>query len=428
MRKVLIITHLAQSYPRIIGLAKYLTHFGWQPIILTTPFNDDLLERYGYPREFRTENRIIETPGYVSTYGSDKVSSLKSRHGFIYNMYRKKSLKPFFRFLYKRYTEIRDFPDSDKEWKHFGIKSADDYLLHDKIDAIISISPPVTSHLIAKELSKKYAISWIADLGDLWSQNINYPYSRFRKIFDKRIEKDALRYAGALVTVSEPWSRILRTLHKNKEVYTIENGFDFDETDENKVGLTSNFTITYTGQLYGKEQKHWKFLIALSDLVLEGVIDRNDVEVRFYGRKNELLENDTEKYGLKNVVKQYGIIPRGECLVRQRESQILLVINWESLGESGAQSCKIFEYLAAKRPILACGGLGNDVVERLLNETNAGFYCASIDNIKNVLKTLYVEFKTDGKVNYNENLINASKYSYHEMTRKFAKILSDCSV
>jgi undecaprenyl pyrophosphate phosphatase UppP len=46
-------------------------------------------------------------------------------------------------------------------------------------------------------------------------------------------------------------------------------------------------------------------------------------------------------------------------------------LKWEDPQERGVYSGKVFEYLAAKRPILATGGT-DDVITELLNETNAG--------------------------------------------------------
>jgi len=42
----------------------------------------------------------------------------------------------------------------------------------------ISSSPPVSTHLIASQLSKEQPIPWIADLRDLWTQN-HYIYKLF---------------------------------------------------------------------------------------------------------------------------------------------------------------------------------------------------------------------------------------------------------
>jgi glycosyltransferase involved in cell wall biosynthesis len=391
-------------------LAKYLPEFGWQPIILTTPIGENPDSQFGPPNDFKEKNRVIETWGYSSPYGKKRLTSKK---------YSK--IRPFLRFLYKYYREIAQYPDAEKDWKPFAVKTADELLQNEHVDALISCSSPVISHIIAKELKKKYVVPWIADFRDLWTQNHHYPYSPVRKMFEKKLETKTLATADALVTVSDPLAKELATLHK-KEVCTITNGFDSDKMSDGKTALTSKFTITYTGQIYAK-QDPTKLLLASKDLIANGVVDPNRVEIRFYGPESLALENKTNELGLSNIVRQYGVMPREFCFEKQKESQLLLLFNWEDPRQRGVYSGKIFEYLAARRPILATGG-ADSVVTDLLKETNAGVDAHTVEDIKNAFEKSYSEYKLRGKVSYQGNMEKISKYSYREMARKFAAIMN----
>jgi hypothetical protein len=212
-------------------------------------------------------------------------------------------------------------------------------------------------------------------------------------------------------------------LHKREAVYAITNGFDPDKMSNGQIDLTSKFTITYTGLIYTGKQDPSKLFAALRDLISDGVIDPDDVEIRFYGPENELLGREIEEYGLSAIAKQYGVVPREIALEKQRESQLLLLLNWEDKQEKGVYPGKVFEYLAAQRPILATGGFGNDVIENLLEETKTSLYCKTGEDIKKVLSELYSEYKLTGKVSYNGDIAKINKYSYREMARKFAEIL-----
>jgi glycosyltransferase involved in cell wall biosynthesis len=415
------VTNLFYASPRIPGLAKYLPEFGWQPIILTTPLGDRPDERFGPPNDFRKNNRVIETFGYTSQkdvgVGVSAKKQLASKKPFKY-------VKPLIRFLYKRYLEIVHYPDAEKGWKPFAVKAGDELLKEEDIDAMISDSSPVTAHIIAKELKSKFNIPWVADFRDLWTQNHNYPYTKLRKLFEKRLEIKTLATADALVTVSPLWTEQLQVLHKGKMAYTITNGFDPEKMSDGKGNLTSKFTITYTGQIY-KKQDPSKLLIALKDLIFQGTINPNEVEVRFYGPQNKQLFKNIEECGLSAVVKQCGIISREASFEKQRESQILLLLNWEDPLVKGVIPGKIFEYFAAQRPLLVTGGFGNDVVEMLLKETNSGMYCSTIEDIKKALKEFYSEYKFKGRVTYNGNIEKINQYSYREMARKFANLLNN---
>ncbi len=243
--------------------------------------------------------------------------------------------------LYKYYREIAHYPDSEKGWKPFAVKAGDELLQNEDIDAMISSSSPVTCHIIARELKERHKIPWVADFRDLWTQNHNYPYSILRKLFEKKLELKTLSMADALVTVSSPLAYKLAMLHKRRQVYTITNGFDPEKMSDGKANLTSKFTITYTGQIYTKQDPS-KLLVALKDLISGRAIDPNDVDVRFYGPENGLLAKKIEEYGLSAIVRQCGIVPREISFEKQRESQLLLLLKWEDPRERGIYHWKSF--------------------------------------------------------------------------------------
>jgi len=88
----------------------------------------------------------------------------------------------------------------------------------------------------------------------------------------------------------------------------------------------------------------------------------------------------------------------------------------------GSIQPKIFEYLAARRPVLAVGGFP-DVVDQLLDETKAGVSGQTGEDIKAVLLRLYQEYKSTGAVSYSGDEAETSKYSHREMAKRFAAIL-----
>ncbi len=391
-------------------MAKYLPEFGWQPIILTTPIGENSDSQFGPPNDFKEKNRVIETYGYSSSYGKKRLASKKYS-----------GIRPFLKFLYKYYQEIVQYPDAEKRWTPFAVKAGDELLQNEDIEAIISSSSPVTSHIIANELKKRHNIPWVADFRDLWTQNHNYSYSSLRKLFEKKLELRTLATADALVAVSQPWAKELSILHK-KKAYAITNGFDPDKMSRRDVNLTLKFTITYTGQIYTKQDPS-KFLFALKDLTSHGAIDPKDVEVRFYGPEEGSLAKKIEEYQLSNIVRQYGVVPRQISFEKQKESQLLLLFKWEDPQERGWHSGKIFEYLAAMRPILATGGT-TDVITELLNETNAGIDAQTVEDVRDALKKAYTEYKLQGKVGYQGNVEKIKRYSYREMARKFAEVIT----
>ena len=431
MKKVLIITDLVHATPRIPRVAKYLPEFGWQPIILTTP--SYIGHNLGINVEkLVKQNRVIVVP--YRNYLNHFLDITKKIFGFnSQKSNRRQADKQFgigspktsmIRFLLRIVKEISYYPDQFRDWRKSAINVCNNLMLRENIDALISSSSPVTSHIIAKEFKQQHKIPWVADLRDLWSQNHNYPYSSLRNVIDRNLELRTLSQADTLVTVSEPWTKKLTLLHKDKKVYTITNGFYPEESVNSPPNLTSKFTITYTGQIYEERQDPSKLFAALRDLIKENLINPLEIDVRFYGNEVEWLTKETEKYGLTKIVKQYGSVSRKVAIERQRESQLLLLLNWEDTSEKGVCPLKVFEYLAAQRPIIATGGFGHDVIARLLDETNAGFY-AQRDAIKEILKEAYSEYKLKGEVGYRARTETINRYSYQEKAKMFAQILDD---
>ena len=418
MKKVLIITYLPYASPRIPALAKHLPEFGWQPLILTP----------AYPKEANPELKIVETPYRDSLRLIRRLLGIKSDEDDLRKQAAERlAINPdnlFLEPLLNAAGAIFNYPDSKKGWKPFAINEGSKLLQDENIDALISSSSPVTSHIIASELKRRYKVPWLADLRDLWSQNHNYRYGPLRKLIDRRLERKTLAEADALATVSQPWADKLSRLHDGKATYIITNGFEPEAVNTLPAEVTTQFTITYTGTIYTRKQNPSGLFAALKELIANKTIDQNNIEVRFYGSETAWLNREVPKHGLSGIVRHYGLVSRQNAIEKQRESQLLLLLDWDDPQEQGVYPGKIFEYLAARRPILATGGVAGNVVSKLLDETKAGIHAPTVPNIKNALKEFYNEYAPNSKIGYQGLEPEISKYSYREIAREFAEILN----
>lgn len=110
------------------------------------------------------------------------------------------------------------------------------------------------------------------------------------------------------------------------------------------------------------------------------------------------------------------------CLGKERESQLLLLLNWNNPKEHGVYTGKVFEYLATRRPILAVGA-PKGVLSILMQETGAGVHVSNLSSLKKALANYYKEYENTGQVIYRGKEKSVNKYSHFEMARKFAKTL-----
>lgn len=399
---------------RLYGLAKYLPEHGWNPIILTPvlPGNPD------------SRFRIIQTPydDVVALWKKHMKLNPKESLNEQLGIHKPKNQLSLIDYLAYFPNEIITYPDPQKGWYKYAVRAGEKIFQETEINAILSSSKPETCHLIAKTLVEKYRIPWVADLRDLWTQNPYSNHCAFRMFAEKRLELRTLERANAIVTVSKPLADDLSRLHTHKPVYVITNGYDPEDAYFDPPRLTDKFTITYTGALYGGKRDPLMLFAALKNLIKDGTIDPEGVEVRFYGSKDSWLFDDIRNANLDDIVKVFGLVPREEALQRQRESQLLLLLLWNNPKEKGVYTGKVFEYLAARRPIIAIGGPEESVVKDLLDETQAGHYVSSSEELEIVLSKYYSDYINTGTISPIENS-SISKYSQLEMAKRFAEVL-----
>lgn len=423
MKNVLIITYIFPPSTivgglRPYGLAKYLPEFCWNPIILTPNLSG----------ESDLKCQIIQTNNedivkvWKRRFGLNEKKSLNEIHNVTI---KKNKLSIIDKITYIP-SEIITFPDAQKGWFRHAIRAGYEVIEKNKIDAIISTSPPITSHLIAKHLSDKYQLPWISDFRDLWTQN---PYSNhcfIRKFFERKLEVNTIRNSHALVTVTQPWVCELKKLFPRHQVYEIKNGFDPDIAQNNPVVLTEQFSITYTGILYNGRRDPAILFKAVRNLINKDIIDSEQINIRFFGPIEHWLFKDVKDSRLEGIVQLCGNIPRDQVLQKQRESQLLLLLLWNDPSEKGTIPAKIFEYFATKRPIIALGSPGDSVVKDLINETKTGFYVSNIQQLEEILTIYYSIFKANGSVpSIDTGTFN--QYSQKEMARKYARLLNKVS-
>ena len=421
MKKVLIISYFfppsnAIGAQRPYRLAKYFPQFGWEAIVLTPKLS-------GKPPE---GIKIIETDY------KDIVSGIKSKVGFSpeKGVHEQLGIAVSRDFNYPTWKskiikfakEIVGYPDNKKGWIKFAVESASEFLSKEKVDVIISTSGPVTTHLIARKLKLKHNIPWIADFRDLWTQNPYINKFRLIKYFEKQLERKTLYDADVIIAVTKPWIYTLKLLHKNKKIFCVTNGYDEDDFPTLLPKLTKKFTITYTGQLYNGKRDPLLLFKVITKLINENKIDSELIEIRFYGYEEDWIKEDIKKHHLESVVNFYGFLPRNDVLEKQRESQILLLLLWPNKDEEGFCPGKVYEYVGARRPIVAIGA-SEHVVKDLLKTTNAGRYTWEPNMLEDVILEYYKEYIKFGEVKYCGNN-NIEDYTYNLITNKYSEILN----
>lgn len=410
MRTVLIISHNFNSPEsvgsiRIRGLARYLPQFGWKPIILSQGVNPD------------SRHQVIS----ISPSPGQKVNLEAGLSGAV--GHRSSGIAQF---ASKVYKNIFWYPDTYHHWRREGAKTGSRILAENEVDAIISSAHAVSSHIIANRLVSQSGIPWVADFRDLWTQNHYNSHFRVRTFFERRLEIDTLKNADALVTVSEPLSKKIAQLHHDRPVFTILNGFDPDQINHDSP-QSEELAITYTGNLYKGRRDPTMLLKVLREMIDQRLVPPDRVSLQFYGKKEPWLNDTVKQFDLLDRVSIHGPVSREESIEQQRVSQVLLLLTWNNPGEDGVYTGKLFDYLAARRPILSLGFADGGVVQELLEDTGAGVHVADETTLKTVLSGMINEFDATGAVGYRGVDARVMDYSQIEMARRFARVLDQVS-
>ncbi|HKP10675.1 MAG TPA: glycosyltransferase, partial [Blastocatellia bacterium] len=271
-------------------------------------------------------------------------------------------------------------PDGQVGWYPHAVRAARGVMKSREVAAIYSTSFPVTAHLAAYRLKRASGKPWIADFRDLWTENHYADYdSRLRKRIDQRIEARLLEHADVITTVSDEWAETLRRLTRGrKRVEVIRNGFDADEFASIKARRPDRWTVTYVGLFYGVKQDPSPFLEALRRAIVSGEVAREDARFNIVGEPDPYVREMAARFGVADITHFTGFVPHAGALAEQVNSSLLLLILHQAQTNAGHIPGKLYEYLGARRPVLALVPDGFEAA-RLIRESCAGVVVGSQD-------------------------------------------------
>jgi glycosyltransferase involved in cell wall biosynthesis len=285
-------------------------------------------------------------------------------------------------------------PDASVTWNLTAIPAAIRIARREGIDVVVTTSPPGSVHFVGAAVRKATGARWLADLRDplvaFQHRRADTAATRARQAANERLARLVARRADAVSCVSEAIAEEVAGLGARGVVRTIANGCDFDDFAGLEYRPAERFRITHTGSFFGKRDPR-PFLQALRDSGL-------DVVARFVGDFRSSDREWAESLGLGDRLQLAGYAPHAESLRLQRDSEALLLLVPEADGRGrGVLSGKVFEYLAAGRPILAAVPPDGAAAE-LVRETGAGIVVApdDVEGIAGALETLHRRFRNGG--------------------------------
>jgi glycosyltransferase involved in cell wall biosynthesis len=266
-------------------------------------------------------------------------------------------------------------PDENVSWNLTAVPAAIRIARREGIDAIVTTSPPSSVHLVGAAVKRATGIPWVADLRD---SVVAHPHRHAERLLvrakeqgEHAVAKLISSYADTIVCVSDAIAAEMRERKPAGRVVTIANGSDFDDFAGLEHRPYERFRITHAGSFFGKRDPR-PFLTALHDGGL-------DIVARFLGDFRSTDREWAERLGLGDRLELIDYAPRRRSLELQRDSEALLLLIPDAGGRGkGVLSGKVFEYLAAERPILAVVP-PDGAAAALIREAGAGVVVAPDD-------------------------------------------------
>jgi glycosyltransferase involved in cell wall biosynthesis len=244
-------------------------------------------------------------------------------------------------------------------------------------DCVVTTAPPYSAHLIGLAL-KRQGLPWVADFRDGWGFESGRPEfaSSLVEAVDARLEALVVRCADARVTVTEPISRDL-THRFGVAVETITNGFDPEEAtgaDDDGLLRADRHSVVYTGTLAYSGLTPGPLLEGLRRLRQRDRPAAERLELVFAGPLSNEERGLIEAPDLADLTRALGMLQRPRVLALQRAADSLVVITG---NQSGLATGKLYEYLAAGRPILVLGA--DTAAAQVVERTGSGFAVSATD-------------------------------------------------
>lgn len=425
-KKVLIFTYYwppagGAGVQRWLKFTKYLHDFNIEPIIITVDEKqasyaqiDDSLNL-----EIKEIQRIIKTNSFeplnIFSFFAGKKNVPYA--GFA-NVNKKTTMQTISRFIRGNFF----IPDPRKGWNKYALKEADTLIKEENIDTIITTGPPHSTHLIGRKLKKKYGLKWICDMRDPWTDIYYYKdllHIPLVKKLDAKLEKKVLSECDKIITVSSGLKDIF--VNKSEEInadkiHIIPNGYDECDFKTNDRNKNNKLTVAYVGTM-AEIYEPGPFFDAFERSLQNGI----PLELKLVGKVSPPILEELRNRSCSKEVNIVGQVAHEEAIRHMQSADILLLLIPNTTDSKGILTGKFFEYLAAKRPIIAHGPKNGDI-DKILKHTMSGelFDFNDTGGMINKIESIYKEYFLQ---NYSFQSRNIESYSRQNLSHELSKVI-----
>jgi glycosyltransferase involved in cell wall biosynthesis len=374
MKKVLFITYYwppsgKASLHWPLKIMKHLPKFGWQPSVLTVEEDTFSNQDETLLKDISPELEVFRVKSNEPFNIYKKFTGKKEDDQLVASEMISKSNRSLSHRISVWLRMNLFIPDARVGWYLPAVKAARKIIKDEKIDAVVSIGPPHSTHLIGKKISRRLKIPHVPVFIDPWVDIIYYKDFKRSKItlsIDNHLEKTVLQNAKAIVFVTKTMEQDYKKKYnfiegKSHVLYWGYNEEDFErivvkkEQKEEKV-------LVHAGNIFSFQNPP-NFWNQIKNENEKG----NKIRIKFIGTVDPEIKKSITEEGLNEIAEYCGFLPYNEMLKNISEADFLLVCASEMRHVPG----KLFEYLRTGNPIIGFGD-NNEEVKEILENSNAG--------------------------------------------------------
>lgn len=430
MKRALIITYYwppsgGAGVQRWLKFVKYLPGFNVVPLIVTVD-----PAKASYPVTDRS--LVSDVPADLEVHTTSTSEPFNLYKGLL----RKKEI-PFAGFANEKKASLTQkfakfirgnlfIPDARVGWNRYAFRECSRLIEEGKVDVVITTSPPHSTQLVGLKLKKKYNIPWIADLRDPWTDIYYYSqmsHTSLAKKIDAGYERDVLENADKVITVSH---RIRETLAAKSsaidpsKIVVIPNGYDEADFGLQSAEKQDKFVITYTGTI-AESYEFTNFILALKE-----VMSRHPevpLKLRFAGTMPPSLKARLEE-AFGDALEVKGYITHHESVQMLHHTSALLLVIPQVPDNKGILTGKLFEYLAARKPVIGIGPADGNAAA-IIDECGAGrmFEPGDKQHLLEYLEKLVQDWQKKHNIDIAGDAYK--KYSRKELTRRLSELINE---
>lgn len=284
-----------------------------------------------------------------------------------------RALKYVYRFTLQKIM----WPDFAGFWYFSAVRKSKDLIEKCRPDVVISVSVPFTGHLVGLSLQKRYAIRWLADIGDPFSFMTQTPVNNHR-LFNRLnyYSETKLLQRANFIAVTTEGTKAEYCQHfpgiASSKISVIPPLFAAG-TQHAEVGHffpdDTKIRLVFAGTLYSRIRNPSALLSFFKAMLDEDIGDK--LELHFFGAINDCefcFEEFKPLIGTKIFL--HGLVAREDAFRAMKEAAILINLG---NGTPYQLPSKVVEYVMLAKPVLNISPIELDSSQDMLLEFKSIF-------------------------------------------------------